>query len=152
MNFKLFQPLRAEWIALITALLLVVFFNVPFWGRLYAIVSPLDGHGVKMLGLAFRLLTAFFSLLLQLLVWPWLGKPLLTVLLLTTAGVTYFMSQYGVLIDMNMVRNAMQTDGAEVRDLITVKMLLTILLLGGLPSWWLWKAPLSFRPALREVG
>ena len=71
MNIKLFRPLRAEWIALITALLLVVFFNVPFWERLYAIVSPLDGHGVKMLGLAFLLLTAFFSLLLQLLVWPW---------------------------------------------------------------------------------
>lgn len=148
----LLRPQRPEWLALKLALLLVLLFNVPFWGHLYAIVSPLDGHGVKMLGLAFLLLTALFSLLLQLLVWPWLGKPLLTVLLLTTAGVTYFMSQYGVLIDMNMVRNAMQTDGAEVRDLITLKMVLTVLLLGGLPSLWLWKTPVSYRAPLRELG
>ena len=146
------RPLRAEWLAVILALLLVVLFNASFWQRLYTIVSPLDVHGVKMLGLAFVLLTAFFSLLLQLLVWPKLGKPLLIALLLTTAGVSYFMSQYGVLIDMNMVRNAVQTDGAEVRDLITLKMVLTVLLLGGLPSLWLWKTPVSYRSPLRELG
>jgi lipid A ethanolaminephosphotransferase len=146
------RPLRAEWLAVILAVLLVVLFNASFWQRLYTIVSPLDAHGVKMLGLAFVLLTAFFSLLLQLLVWPKVGKPLLIALLLTTAGVSYFMSQYGVLIDMNMVRNAVQTDGAEVRDLITLKMVLTVLLLGGLPSLWLWKTPVQYRSPLRELG
>ena len=152
MKISLFRPLRAEVLAVCLSLLLVLFFNMPFWQRLYGIVSPLDAHGVKMLGLAFVLVTAFFSLLLQLLVWPKIGKPLLTALLLTTAGVSYFMSQYGVLIDMNMVRNAMQTDGAEVRDLLTVKMVLTVLLLGGLPSLWLWKTPVLYRPPLRELG
>ena len=53
----LLRPQRPEWLALKLALLLVLLFNIPFWGRLYAIVSPLDGHGVKMLGLAFLLLT-----------------------------------------------------------------------------------------------
>ena len=152
MKISLFRPLRAEVLAVCLSLLLVLFFNMPFWQRLYGIVSPLDAHGVKMLGLAFVLVTAFFSLLLQLLVWPKIGKPLLTALLLITAGVSYFMSQYGVLIDMNMVRNAMQTDGAEVRDLLTVKMVLTVLLLGGLPSLWLWKTPVLYRPPLRELG
>ncbi|MFC3531780.1 phosphoethanolamine transferase [Vogesella facilis] len=149
---KLLRPARAEWLALGAALLFVLLFNLPFWQRMLHIVGPLDGHAVKMLGLSFVLVTAFINLLLLLLVWPRIGRPLLTVLFVTTAAVSYFMSQYGVLIDTNMVRNAMQTDGAEVRDLITLKMVLTVLLLGGLPSLWLWQAPLSFRPALREVG
>lgn len=148
----LFRPLRPEWLSLCVSLLFVVFFNWPFWQRMLAVLQPLDGHGIRMLGMAFVLVTAFFNLLLLLLVWPKIGKPLLTALLLTTAAVTYFMTQYGVLIDMNMVRNAMQTDGAEVRDLLTVKMVLTVLLLGGLPSWWLWKTPLQFRAPLKEVG
>ncbi|SCK15765.1 phosphoethanolamine transferase [Vogesella sp. LIG4] len=149
---KFFRPERAEWLALAASILFVALFNLPFWQRMLAIVGPLDGHGVKMLGLAFVLLTAFINLLLLLLLWPRIGRPLLTVLFVLTAAISYFMSQYGVLIDMNMVRNAMQTDGAEVRDLITVKMVLTVLLLGGLPSLWLWKAPLRFRPVLRELG
>ncbi|MEQ6289575.1 phosphoethanolamine transferase [Vogesella sp. GCM10023246] len=149
---KLLRPQRAEWLALGASLLFVLLFNLPFWQRMLTIVGPVDGHGIKLLGMAFVLVTAVFNLLMLLLVWPRIGRPLLTVLFVTTAAITYFMSQYGVLIDMNMVRNAMQTDGAEVRDLITLKMVFTVLLLGGLPSWWLWKAPLSFRPALREVG
>ncbi|WP_174874835.1 phosphoethanolamine transferase [Vogesella oryzae] len=149
---KLLRPQRAEWLALGASLLFVLLFNLPFWQRMLTIVGPVDGHGIKMLGMSFVLVTAFFNLFLLLLLWPRIGRPLLTVLFVTTAAISYFMSQYGVLIDMNMVRNAMQTDGAEVRDLITLKMVLTVLLLGGLPSWWLWKAPLSFRPALREVG
>ena len=149
---KLLRPARAEWLTLSAALLFVLLFNLPFWQRLLAIIGPVDGHGIKLLGLSFVLLTALINLLLLLLLWPRVGRPLLTVLFLVTAAITYFMSQYGVLIDMNMVRNAMQTDGAEVRDLLTVKMLLTVLLLGGLPSLWLWRAPLDFRPPLRELG
>ena len=62
------------------------------------------------------------------------------------------MNQYGVLIDQDMVRNALQTDGAEVRDLLTVKMALTVLLLGVLPCWLLWKLPVEYRPGWRRLG
>ena len=82
----LFRPLRPEWLSLCVSLLFVVFFNWPFWQRLLAVLQPLDGHGIRMLGMAFVLVTAFFNLLLLLLVWPKIGKPLLTALLLTTAS------------------------------------------------------------------
>lgn len=149
---KLLRPARAEWLALASAIVLVAGFNWVFWQRLLAALAPLDSHGYHMLVQAALLLVALFSLLLNLLLWPRIGRPLLSVLFLLTAGISYFMSQYGVMIDVNMVRNAMQTDGAEVVDLLTVKLALTVLLLGGLPTWWLWRAPLTFRPFWRELG
>lgn len=148
----LFRPLRAEWLAPLVAVLFVLFFNLPFWRRMLDILGPLDGHGVRMLLQSFFLVVAFFTLFLQLLIWPKVGKVILSALFLISAGISYFMAQYGVMVDVNMVRNAIQTDGAEVRDLITLKMLLTVLLLGGLPTLWLWKTPLVFRTPLRELG
>ena len=129
---KAFRPVSPERLALFAAVGLVLAFNLPFWQRLLDIVSPLDGHGLKMLGLAFALVTTFFYWVLLLFIWPRIGKPLLGLLLLSTAAISYFMNQYGVLIDQDMVRNALQTDGAEVRDLLTVRMALTVLLLGVL--------------------
>lgn len=149
---KLLRPLSPERLALYVAMALVLLFNLPFWQRLWEIVSPLDGHGVKMLALALALTTTFFYWVLLLFVWPRVGKPLIGLLLLTTAAVSYFMNQYGVLIDQDMVRNALQTDGAEVRDLLTVKMALTVLLLGVLPCWLLWKLPVEYRPGWRRLG
>ena len=57
------------------------------------------------------------------------------------------MNQYGVLIDRTMVRNALQTDGAEVRDLLTVKMALTEMLLLGVLPCWLWNCRWNTAPA-----
>ena len=150
MRLPALRPQRPEIVALVLSLLFVVLFNLPLWQRVLGIVSPLSGHSVWMLGLTFVLLAAFFNLALLLLAWPWIFKPVVTVLLLTSAAATYFMQQYGVLIDMNMVQNVFQTDPAEVRDLITVRMLASIVLLGVLPALWLWKTPIHYRQAWRE--
>ena len=58
---KLLRPLSPERLALYVAMALVLLFNLPFWQRLWEIVSPLDGHGVKMLALALALTTTFFT-------------------------------------------------------------------------------------------
>ncbi|MGL6070019.1 phosphoethanolamine transferase [Craterilacuibacter sp.] len=145
------RPLRPEILTLILSLLFVLLLNQSLWQRMLVIVPPLDGHSIWMLTLTALLVTAFFNLLLLLLAWPWVFKPLLIVLLLTSAGASYFMQQYGVLIDVNMVQNVFQTDPAEVRDLITLRMVLMVLVLGVLPSILLWKIPVKYRPAGREV-
>ena len=74
---KLLRPLSPERLALYVAMALVLLFNLPFWQRLWEIVSPLDGHGVKMLALALALTTTFFYWVLLLFIWPRVGKPFL---------------------------------------------------------------------------
>lgn len=78
-------------------------------------------------------------------------KPLLIALFLTSAGVAYFMNQYGVMMDAGMFRNFAETNVTEVRDLLSLKLFAFILLLGVLPSWLLWKVPVNYRRWHREV-
>ncbi|WP_293761823.1 phosphoethanolamine--lipid A transferase [uncultured Aquitalea sp.] len=144
--------IRPERLTLLVSLLLVVFYNVPFWREMLRIVGPLDSHGVKLLVESFFLVVAFYNLVLTLFTWPYLVKPVLAVLLVVTAFIAYFMNQYGVMIDTHMVQNAVQTDSREVRDLLTWKMALFGLLLGALPLALLWKARIVWRSPLKETG
>lgn len=142
--------LRPEWITLGAILFFLVFCNVPFWGRLLT-VQPWNATNALGLIAVFTTLLAALNLLLTLLAWPFVLRPVLTVLLIATAFATYFMNQYGVMIDVGMLRNALETDVAETRDLLTLKMAGYVLLLGALPVWLLWRVPIRWRPAKREV-
>ncbi|MGO4555816.1 phosphoethanolamine transferase domain-containing protein, partial [Stenotrophomonas sp. 2YAF22] len=65
---------------------------------------------------------------------PYVRKPVLALLVLISAACSYFMLHYGVLIDRDMVQNALETNQAEMTSYLSVPLLLTVLLLGALPS------------------
>ncbi len=144
------KSVRPEVLTLLSSAFLLLCCNFVLWQHLFAITSS-DGQGLLM-RLAFGLIVlAIFNLVLTLLAFRWLLKPVLTVLLLISAGVAYFMSQYGVLIDLGMLRNAAETDVAEVRDLLSIKLALYVLLLGVLPAFLVWRTPVDYRVWSREL-
>lgn len=55
------------------------------------------------------------------------------------------MNRYGVLIDVGMLRNTMETNATEVRDLLSFTLAGYILLLGVVPSILLYKTPILYR-------
>ena len=147
--FKL-RPLRAEWVTLIASLYLLFGFNAALWQHLFSIV-PGDGPGV-LLRLAFAvLILCAFNLVLTLLAFRPLFKPVLAALFLVSAGVAYFMNRYGVLIDIGMLRNTVETNATEVRDLLSLKLLAYIVLLGVVPTILLYKTPIAYRSFPREL-
>jgi lipid A ethanolaminephosphotransferase len=144
------KAVRPEWVTLIASALLLTAFNLVLWQHLFAITAS-DGKGL-LIRVAFGLIIlAAFNLVLTLLAFRGVMKPLLTLIFMVSAGVAYFMSQYGVMIDIGMLRNFAQTNATEVRDLLSIKLLVYILLLGILPSWLLWKTPISYRRWHREL-
>lgn len=146
------RSIRPERLTLLVSLGLVLFYNLPFWREMLRIVGPLDVQGIKLLLESFLLVTAFYNLVLSLFNWPYIGKPLIALLLLTTSFISYFMNQYGVMIDVHMVQNAAQTDHKEVRDLLTGKMALFVMVLGLLPAWWVCRRQIRWRSPLKEGG
>ena len=66
-------------------------------------------------------------------------KPALVFVCVAAALGMHFMLSYGVVIDTTMIVNVLQTDPRETRDLLSWKMLLTVLIVAGLPSLWLWR-------------
>ncbi|MET0124441.1 MAG: DUF1705 domain-containing protein, partial [Pseudomonas caspiana] len=144
--FKI-KPLRPEVATLLASAFLLLGFNSTLWQHLVSITD----HNA-MLRLAFGImLFGVFNITLTLLAFRKTLKPLLIALFMISAGVAYFMSRYGVLIDAGMLRNFAETNATEVWDLLSPKLFVYILLLGLLPSFLLWKTPINHRPMPREL-
>jgi lipid A ethanolaminephosphotransferase len=144
------KPVRPEWLTLIASGFLLFGFNSVLWEHLFSITAA-DGKGL-MLRVAFAVMVfCAFNLVLTLVAFRRVLKPVLISLFFISAGVAYFMSQYGALIDVGMFRNFAETNATEVRDLLSFKLFAYLLLLGALPSWLLYKVPVNYRRWPREV-
>ncbi|WP_339547241.1 phosphoethanolamine transferase [Pseudomonas sp. RA_35y_Pfl2_P32] len=147
--FKI-KAVRPEWATLIASACLLAGHNAVLWQHLFDITAS-DARGIGMRVAFGVMLLCAFNLVLTLLALRPLFKPVLTLVFMASAGVAYFMSQYGVLIDAGMLRNLAETNATEVRDLLSLKLLAYTLLLGVLPSFILWKTPISYRRWHREL-
>jgi len=144
------KAVRPEWVTLIACAFLLLGFNLVLWQHLFEITAS-DGKGIVMRVAFGLMLFCAFNLVLTLLAFRYVLKPALILIFMVSAGVAYFMSQYGVLIDAGMLRNFVETNVTEVRDLLSLKLLAYIFLLGVVPSFILWKTPINYRRWHREV-
>ena len=147
--FKI-KAVRPEWVTLIASAFLLFGFNFVLWQHLFEITAS-DGKGIAMRVAFGVMIFAAFNIFLTLLALRPVLKPVLSLLFMISAGVAYFMGQYGVLIDVGMLRNFAQTNATEVRDLLSIKLLAYIVFLGVLPTWLLWKTPINYRRWHREL-
>lgn len=141
----MFKPRRPEILALIVAIYIALVLNQPFWHKFLKLVAPHqlgDWWFVGAVAIA-TVLIAYLALLAVSL------KPLLRVLILillpVTAAAAYFMTEYGIVIDANMVRNVFQTDRGESGDLITWELIGYVVFLGIVPGILFWLVPWTER-------
>jgi lipid A ethanolaminephosphotransferase len=147
--FKI-KTVRPEWVTLIASAFLLTAFNFVLWKHLFEITAS-DGKGIVIRVAFGAMILAAFNIFLTFVAFKRVLKPVLILIFMISASVAYFMSQYGALIDTGMLRNFAQTNATEVRDLLSIKLLAYILFLGVLPSWLLWKTPVSYRRWHREL-
>ena len=144
------KAVRPEWVTLCASAFFLAGFNFVLWQHLFAITSA-DAKGIALRVAFGAMIFAAFNIVLTFLAFRRVLKPVLMLLFLISAGVAYFMSQYGVLIDAGMLRNFAETNVTEVRDLLSSKLLAYIVFLGVVPSWLLWKVPVDYRRWHREL-
>ena len=96
---------------------------------------------------ALVLLSLFFSLFTP----RYLFKPAITVFLLLTSAAAYFVNEYGIVIDGEMIRNIANTNTEEAYDLLTGRLILYVVGLGVLPALVLWALPISYRPLWQDL-
>jgi lipid A ethanolaminephosphotransferase len=125
---------------------LAVVGNLPLWRTLWALPEFTGWRGLVFACALAVWIGAALVALLSLLAWPRLFKALAVLLLLVAAASTYFMLQYGVVIDATMMANVAHTDPREVRDLLSWPLLGSLVLVALLPSVWLLRQPVSWRP------
>lgn len=138
-----------EAVSFVLALFVVAILNIPFWRLFYRVLAPQSAYEWSFMAAVFvaLLATAYLSFLL-LAVRPLL-RLLAGLLLIMTAAASYFMLEYGTVIDVHMVRNVFETNWAEAGDLMTAKLFAYVAVLGLLPAALLWFVPIEW-PGMRE--
>ena len=111
------RPVSAAALCAATALWLLVVDNAGFWRTLWAARDLSSSRSILAVVALAAVLWLLFSLILRMLCWRWVGKPLLATVLLVSALAAHFIGNYGVLIDKGMIRNVLQTDWREAADL-----------------------------------
>ena len=140
-----------ETLAVAASIYFAVASNQTFF-RAVAATGALHGmKGALTFTCLFVAIIALHTILLCALLNRWTAKPLLIVLLLTSAAAAYFMSAYTVYFDADMLRNILHTDGKESHELVSLHALPSIFVYGVLPSWMVWRLRLKSRPLLRGL-
>ena len=70
---------------------------------------------------------------------------------MTSAFAAYFMDTYAVMIDTGMIRNTLATNVHEASDLFSFKLVVTVLLLGVIPSYLILKAKIRYQPFIKGL-
>ena len=129
-----FRPTRPEIPALAlvlgVSLFIMAVHNFTFWHRAWIVfdgnIRQVAGWGIAVWMLTLLTL-AFFGFRALL-------KPVAVFLLILSAVTSYYMDSLGIIIDREMIQNAMLTTMTESKHLITFSFLMHVLIWGLLPA------------------
>ena len=134
-------------LCVLTACYVLVFCNNAFWQKATAYLGngsgPLLALYVAMLALFVAAVTPFSI--------KFLIKPFLIFLVLVAAVASHFTDTFGVVIDSDMIRNAMETTPAEAQHLITPDLAIHVAIFGVLPSLAIAWVRVDHRPFISKV-
>jgi lipid A ethanolaminephosphotransferase len=124
------------------ALFIVAADNGPFW-RAALRATQSDEHQLAILATLFALVLVTLTTVLAFALGTKLLRIVAALLLLVAASCGYFMTEYGVIIDQSMIRNAAETTALEATPLLTGAYFLHVALYGVLPAIVVFAAPLE---------
>ena len=145
------RKIHPLWIVLAGSLWMTAAGNTALWKKLaeLGLTQSFSGLGFS-LALSGALAAALCGIL-ALFAWRRSLKPVLTALLVVTAGASHFMNAYGVVVDPGMVTNAVQTNVHEAGALLNFGLVMNLLLLAAIPAWLLWRQPVAYDSLGRQL-
>lgn len=132
--------------------ILLALYNVRFWKlSIAAMWHPSVG---SVLFMASLFLLAWVALALLLLLSPtrWLMRAAASVMFVIAAFGAYFMSEYGAIMNQEMMRNVLQTDRSEVQALLNLDVAWYGVLFGIIPAWLVWQVRLPEATWRAQLG
>ena len=147
---RLSTPLSAQQVVLRLSVYLVLAANWPLWLQLARIGGAPSLYMRSAAALAVLIacgMVAVFAFL----AWTRGMKLLWWLVVLVAALSQYYMLTYSVVMDPGMAANVLQTDAHEVADLLSLRMLLAVLAVLLLPTWWLLRVRIPAMRPLRQA-
>ncbi|WP_458524750.1 phosphoethanolamine transferase [Onishia taeanensis] len=131
--------LSPERLTLLVCLVFTLFYQQAFWQQVIAAEPALTVWQLLAYGLV---LTVLQFIVFVLFITRHTAKPLLSVLFLLAAMVSYFTGHYGTYVDTHMIDNVLQTDTKEATELLTPGFAGYLLIYALLPLTLLWRVRL----------
>lgn len=143
------KEINLNFLLIVVALYLVATANLSFFAQVLAIYpfSSNIGFMISITGLLFALMW----LLLQLLCYRPIAKPVLIIMLLIAAICGYFTDSYGTVFDREMLVNGLQTDQAEAAGLFSLSFVIRVILLAVIPALILFRVRIKRLPIRRAL-
>jgi lipid A ethanolaminephosphotransferase len=127
---------------------LMVLGNRTFWGHLLRIFNGWSVAALVFAGAVWALMLLVISILAV----RWLQKPVLVAFLIIAAATSYYVDVLGVVVDRDMIQNAMTTTFAESKHLITLHFAGHVALYGLLPALLVLWVRVRRAPAWPSLG
>jgi lipid A ethanolaminephosphotransferase len=131
-------------LVLTVAIFLSLVTNATFFSQTIK-AYPLSSSNALALATLPIMLCAATTLLLAILSFGRLSKPVLVIVLLLSSLAACYMDSYGVIFNNEMLQNISQTNIAEASDLVNPRMFFYFVLLGILPAIVVVRIPLYWR-------
>lgn len=125
--------------------------NIKFWQFAFQKIEISNFYvAIFVVTLPFFIFVPLFWLF-NLIVWPRVGKFLVALLLVLSAVSDYALCNLGVVINSDMIRNFVETNVREARDLITLHAVFYVLIVGVIPAVAVWRANIVFSSFGKEI-
>ena len=145
------NPISRTFLTLIIAFYLSVPLNIPF---IRGVLSGFDSFTVQnclFIISFFIILILLYNIILSLLLVPYLGKPLISIVILISSFTNYVMLKFGILIDREMIRNVFNSNSHEALDLVTLSSVFWFMFSGVIPVILIYLIPVGYKPIRKEI-
>ncbi|MEC6814570.1 phosphoethanolamine--lipid A transferase [Photobacterium toruni] len=136
-------------------LLVAIFFaaiqNIALWKHLSELFLKSSTNDVIFIATIPLFIITALNIIFNLLLWPWVQRPLLSILIFISSLATYAMYSYGVYFDYGMIVNVFETNSAEASSYFSMAGLAWIVIIAIIPISILWRINVVYRPIVKEL-
>ncbi len=145
------NPISLLHFALVMSVLNFILFHYPFFKFVLANIDYTSFSGILLVGslVVLMLVANAFTFYLFFFLSRRFGKFLLILCFIINAIAVYFINTYGIIVDESMIGNVFNTNYQESSSYFSFKMILYLIVLGILPSIYIFKAKI-IKPSLKR--
>ncbi|MGP1486133.1 MAG: phosphoethanolamine transferase [Campylobacter sp.] len=144
------MKLSQQKLIILSSVFFTLFYNFTFFEKTFQTYG-LSAKNLVYIGSVAVVLSAFLTIFFTLLSSRFTTKAVLITTFLISSATAYFMDKFSIVIDTEMLRNIFQTNLNESLDLMSVKFALYLVILGFLPSFFIYKTKLKENPLKAEI-
>jgi lipid A ethanolaminephosphotransferase len=136
----------------LTALFLASVDNQAFLTAVFKVVdSSALASGDFKIAVSIALFVVF-NLLLSFFTCKYIFKPFVIIILILASVISYFMDSYGVIVDVSMIQNIVETDTKEAFELLSYNLIYHVSLFGLLPALCVYCIDIQYHSFFKELG